>query len=532
MNRNFRALETGPFDLLVIGGGIYGAWTAYDAALRGLRVAIVEKGDWASGTSSASSKLLHGGLRYLEQLHFGLVRKSLDERRRLFKLARHHVTPLRFVIPLYRGGRVGRFRLRTGLWIYDALAGGDQPVARHTSMDLRETHEHCAFLSTDGLTGALTYGDCQIDDARFVVEVVDGAVSAGAVAVNYATATGLLRKNGRVLGARVTDEVDAVEVDVHATVTVNAAGPWADGVSDGGRDGRVRLSKGVHLVLPALPTEDAMLIMARRDRRVFFIIPWYGRTLLGTTDSDYRGDLDNVAVEEADVDYLLGEANRVLETPWTPSMILGRFAGVRALKYEPDKTPDAVTREWLLQTPHEGLLVSRGGKYTSARADASEIVDRVTAILGMGRGRPEPTAGRPTPWSPDGDFARWRDEQIARAMQLGFDSDTAAQCTSYGTRMDEVLAFAETEPALAGRINHELPFAAAEVLWAAEYGMAATLEDIVRRRMPLVVLLRADRSLLGRIADLASRALGWDANQRREQVENVLNRWGTPAPIR
>jgi glycerol-3-phosphate dehydrogenase len=506
MKRNVKLLADSPFDVLVIGGGIYGAWTAYDAALRGLRVAIVEKNDWASGTSSASSKLLHGGLRYLEQLHFGLVRKSLEERRLLSRLAPHQVHPLRFLIPLYRDARVGRFRLQTGLWLYDRLAGNDQPVAPHRSLRRREVCERFPFLSPDNLTGGLIYGDCQTDDALMVIEIISGAVAAGAAAVNYAEATSLIKRGDRVVGARVRDTVGGEEFEIEASIVVNAAGPWAPSLTDNNND-RLRLSKGVHLLLPALPTNDAMLIMSHRDMRVFFIIPWYGRTLLGTTDSDYEGDPGDVSVNDGDIAYLLEEANRVLGgVRWGRDDIVGSFAGVRALKYEAGKSPDSVTREWVMESPLEGLLVSTGGKYTSSRADATEIVDRVMKWLGK-RAVKSPTATRPLPWSPvpadaEQEFAAWKQECIERGMKLGMREETASLGTRYGVHIDEIHELIRAESGLAERIHPDLPFTFAEAAWAAQHGMTVSIDDILRRRMPLSILADLNPDVIQRVIEL------------------------------
>ena len=225
MKREFEKLRTGPFDLLVIGGGIYGAWIAYDAALRGLRVAIVEKEDWAAGTSSASSKLIHGGLRYLEHRHFGLVRRALDERRRLCRLAPHRMAPLRFVLPVYEGARAGRLRLKLGLWLYDRLGGKRQPVPRHESLARADFQRDYPFIEQDRLRGGFTYGDVVTDDARYTLEIVDGAIGAGVVAVNRAEAHGLLQEFGRVAGARIEDRETGKRIEVRATVPPTVPAP-------------------------------------------------------------------------------------------------------------------------------------------------------------------------------------------------------------------------------------------------------------------------------------------------------------------
>lgn len=521
MTRDFKKLD-GDFDLLVVGGGIYGAWTAYDAARRGLRVAVVDKGDWASGTSSASSKLLHGGLRYLEQFHFAMVRKSLDERRRLAMLAPHQVKPLRFLVPVYRDSRVGRFRMNAGLWLYDLLAGRHQPVARHESLGVVAVRERYGFLEEANLTGGLTYGDCQIDDARFVVEIVAGAVAEGAVAVNYAAVDDLIERDGRICGARLTDAVSGDTVEVSAATVLNAAGPWVTGITHG--NGRVRLSKGVHLVMPTLDTNDAMLIMSRRDRRVIFIIPWYGRTLLGTTDSDFTGNPDNVTVDAADVAYLLEQANQVLKgAPWTPGSVIGRFAGVRALQYEADGSPESLSREWALESPRPGLFVSTGGKYTSARADAGTIVDRMVHSRNGHHGHPTAVAG--TPWRPRGDFDRWRVERLGRAVRAGMDEMCAQHCLSYGAHVDDLIDMVTGDSGLGSRLHPDVPFIKAEIAWNARHTMPRTLTDLLRRRIPLVILTRPDREVARVAASLAGDVLGWSEERRKNEVNDVMVAW-------
>ena len=527
MKRDLNRLGDGPFDLLVIGGGIYGAWTAYDASLRGLTVALIEKSDWASGTSSASTKLIHGGLRYLEHFHFGLVRRALHERRRLSLLAPHRVTPLRFLIPLYRDSRVGRLRLRAGLWLYDRMAGKKQPVGLHESLSSDEVTSRHSYLASEGLAGGLTYGDCLTDDAQFALEIVAGAAEHGAVVANYVEATRILTSGKRAIGASIVDKITGDVMDVEASVVVNATAMWPPAFGDASvRPPRIRMSKGVHLVMPALPTNEAMLIMSRRDKRVIFTIPWYGKTLLGTTDADYQGDLDNVRVDDGDIDYLLDEASRVIREPrWSRSMIEGKFAGVRALKYEPGKSPSAVTREWALESPMDRLLVSIGGKFTSARSEAAAIVDRAMAWLGKATGR-APTSNKRFPWSPHERFATWQTNTHDRCVQLGMDRETAEYAVRrHGTSIAVIQSLIEEHPDLAGRLDARLPFCRAEILVGARERMALTLEDLLRRRTPILILARVDRAVVHTAAELAASVLGWNEQRCHEEIERVVEAW-------
>ncbi len=527
MERNFRRLEQGPYDLLVVGGGIYGAWTAYDATLRGLRVALIEQGDWASATSSASSKLIHGGLRYLEYGHLGLVRKTLDERRRLARLGPHRVRPLRFLLPVYRGDRVGRTRLSVGMWIYDRLAGSGQPVPRHRRLG-REEVLQLAGLEPDGLKGGFLFGDCRTDDARFTLEIVDGAQRAGAATVNRASARELVAEGRRVVGTRIED-LDGGEttIEVRAAAVVVCAGPWSLQLPAGVEPSRTvatRLTKGVHLVLPALESEDALVISSNDDSRIVFLIPWYGRTLLGTTDTDYRGDPREVRVERADVDYLLDRANGVLyHGGWTRADIVGAFAGLRTL---PDTggAPLKVTREWSSSEPLDGLLLSIGGKFTSARADAASLVDRVLRQTGR-HAEPSTTGNRQFPWCPEGAFDEWRNATVREGIGLGLDQETATNCAMrYGSRVVRLFEHLRQGPDLARRIVPDAPFCLAEAVHAVREEMATTLEDVLRRRIPLVLLCRLTDQNLQEVSRLVAREFDWTDERRGREVHDLTSK--------
>jgi glycerol-3-phosphate dehydrogenase len=525
MKRDFDALRDGPFDLLVVGGGIYGAWTAYDAALRGLRVALVERTDWAAGTSSASSKLIHGGLRYLRHLWLSTVQKSLLERRTLTQIAPHQVRPLRFLFPTYRSQPVSRLSITFGLTLYDLLAGRNQPVARHRTLARAAVAKAYPFLRTDALAGGFFYGDCGTDDSRLTLEVVDAAQRAGAGVVNRAPVVDLLRAGGRVAGGAVTDAVTGTTVEVQAKVTVVAAGPWSRALMAGTTRGRLcRFTKGVHLVLPALPCSDAMLLVAASDGRVFFLIPWYGKTLVGTTDTAYDGDPDAVAVEQSDVDYLLSELRvHVPGLGWEESDILGRFAGLRTLRNVRGVAPSAVTREWRLESPEPGLLLPVGGKLTSARVDAGRVVAGVLHALGRPVG-PLPTE-RPLPWAPDAPFAPWQEQMHAAGLAAGLDDETARWATHrFGARVTDLHELVRGRPDLARRVVATAPFCRGEIVLAVRDEMATTLEDALRRRLPATLFATLDAAIAGDAADLMGETLGWDATRREREVADFLGR--------
>ena len=526
MQRDFSALARSAFDLLVIGGGIYGAWIAYDAALRGLRVALVERTDWGAGTSSASSKLIHGGLRYLEHLRLRLVRTSLRERRLLTRLAPHRVRPLRFVIPVRRGARVGRVRWTLGLTLYDWLSGADQPVAPHEALSATTLTRRLPFLGRAGLLGGLSYGDCQMDDARFTLEIVDGAHAAGVAAVNHADVTRLVRNDTRASGAEVHDQIADTTLQVAADVTVDCRGPWGlTPLSHGPSDAAVgRLTKGVHLVMPSLATPHALLLQAPSDGRVLFLIPWHGRTLLGTTDTPYDGDPDATSVSDADIAYLLEGANAYLDKPWSRTDILSSFAGLRMLRNEPDVDPSDITREWSLVEPAPGLLMPIGGKYTTARVDAATVVDRAMELLGRTPG-PSPTGDRMFPWTPSGGFEAWLDAVVGRGIALGLDDETAQSAAlRFGAHVDALHDSISQQPALADRLHPELPFCRAEVVHAVEAEMACTLEDVLRRRIPLSILARPDDRVVADAAAIAGTGLRWSAHEQRDRAESFVAR--------
>jgi glycerol-3-phosphate dehydrogenase len=492
MQRTFGHLD-GAFDLLVVGGGIYGAWTAYDAALRGLRVALVERGDWACGTSSASSKLIHGGLRYLEHGHLALVRRTLAERTRLLRLAPHRVTRLRFALPLHADTRRPAWQLRVGLAAYDLLAGarGDD---RHRRLDAAALSATAPWLAQPDLRGGFSYLDAQEDDARMVLELVDGAMQAGAVAVNHAAVAAWLRDGSRrVVGARLVDQCGSAACEVRAAVTVNATGAWANALLPEAARVPVRHTKGVHLLLP-LPTGGmacAALLTHPCDGRVFFAIPWQGRALIGTTDTDHPASPDHCAVDETDIAYLLeGLAARCPAAGWSRERVLGTFAGLRTMVGSAG-SPAAASREWILTEPLPGLLQPVGGKYTSARVEAGEIVDRACRMLGRPVGAC-PTAERPLPWAPSEPWDAWLAAQITAGTALGLDPPTAESLARrHGTRVALLHRRLAAEPTDAARLDPALPFVRAELAHAREAEMACTADDVWRRRLPQCAHLAA-----------------------------------------
>jgi len=516
MQRDFTALAKQPFDVLVCGGGIYGAWTAYDAALRGLKVAIVEQGDWASATSSASSKLIHGGLRYLESLDVKLVKKALHERQMLLQAAPHRVWPLRFGIPVSAESRLNRVQLKIGLILYDFLAGSLNSNQAHRYFTQREFAERFPVINPVSLKFGFTYPDAQTDDARFTLELIDGALSAGAVCLNYCKVLELIENNGQVCGAKIYNSVENKYTDVFARQIVNTTGQWLANLHPDHVDHR--LTKGVHLILPKILADEALALTAQADGRVFFMIPWYGRTLLGTTDTPYHGDVAQVKVEQDDIDYLLTEANRVLKSvTWKKSDIIGQYAGLRVLEYSTEKSPSAVSREWHLNSAANGLLTSIGGKFTSAREDAAQIVNTLCKNLHIDADCK--TNAKPFPWRPDADYLHWSQDMLTQAKALNIDEESASWLIKrHAVRTPLVFDLIKKDSELSKRIIPALPFIGADLFFCAVNEMVVHLDDLLRRRMPLLILAKLSYAELAIITDIISNALSWDSDRIQQEL--------------
>jgi len=516
------ALGSGTFDLLVVGGGINGAGIARDAVLRGMRVALVEQGDFASGTSSRSSKLIHGGLRYLEQGHVRLVREATRERERLRRLAPHLVRPMRFVFPLYKGTSLRPWMLRLGLLGYDVLAG-IRTVQRHRMLAPADVARLEPTLRQDGLRGAGEYWDCWTNDARLVLETLLSAVEAGTVALSYAEVTALDKVDGRITGARVRDRIDGGEVTVRARVVVNAAGPWVDklrALDAPDARTRLRLTKGVHVVVPRdrIGHEAAIVLRAVADRRVMFVIPWDRHTLVGTTDTDHVGGPDvPPTVDPEDVAYLLDTVNHYFPAArLAPGDVVSAFAGLRPLVAPPVRrgaAPSDVSREEEIFASPAGLLTIAGGKLTTYRLIAAKVVDRVVrALRAAGDERrfgPSATAERALAGgaTPPEDVAARLARQNGHPLGAAVLAHLARR---YGERATAVLERVANDRALAAPIVSGLPDPRAEVVTAVEDEWAMTLEDVLRRRTQVALFdPGAGSAAAGDVAGLMAPRLGW-----------------------
>jgi len=379
---NFRAMAAEPVEVLVVGGGIVGAWVALTAARRGLRTVLLEKGDFASGTSGKTSRLIHGGLRYLRQFRIGLVRQAARERDLLLRIAPGLVKPLTFVIPVYRQRGPRSWQLRLGLWAYDALSK-DRSLPRRRWMSADGALGLEPGLGREGLLAGGVYSDAMADDARLVLAVVHTAHASGALVANYARVTGILREGGAVRGVRVEDGETGESFTVRATVVVNAAGAWAPDLQGEAHRLRLRPTKGVHVLVPRerLGHRHAIVLFGADDR-LMFAIPWGRFSLLGTTDTDYRGDRDAVVADRGDVDYLLGAVNATFpEAHLSHDDVVSAYAGLRPLLDTGESEESRVSRKHEIVEDPDGLVTVVGGKLTTARAMAAEVLERIRPRL-------------------------------------------------------------------------------------------------------------------------------------------------------
>ena len=518
-----------PVDVLVIGGGITGAGIARDAALRGFRTAVVDKGDFANGTSSHSSRLIHGGLRYLEQYEFHLVREASRERRVLLNVAPHLVHPLAFVLPSYRGARVPAWRVRAGLWLYDLLAGF-RNVRLHRWLGRKGTLRLEPGLRDTDLQGAALYFDAQTDDARLTLATMRAAAQAGALVASHADVTALLRPDGRIRGAAVRDVLSGQEYGVRALVVVNATGPWADQLrrlEAPDAEPLLRLTKGAHVAVPRQRVGHvrAMTLTSPLDGRVMFVLPWGDLSYIGTTDTDEDTSPDDVRATGEDVIYLLRSANWFFPTArLSPRDVVATWAGLRPLLRAGalDVAPSATSREHRVVEGPGGLLTIAGGKLTTYRLMARDVVDRVAARLHALDGRPRapraPTDRLPLPGGETADL----EGLVKAATQRGARESTARYLVgAYGSEAAAVLNLVERDRALGQPIVAGRPEVWAEVTHAVEREMALRLSDVLIRRLHLFYATRDQGvSAAGAVADRMAAALGWDATRRDAELND------------
>ena len=530
------AIGAGPWDLLVIGGGVVGAGIARDAAMRGLKVALVERGDLGAGTSSHSSRLIHGGLRYLEHGELKLVFEALHERATLLRIAPHLVHPLAFVFPVYRGDRVPLWKMLAGLWLYDLLAG-TRNVRLHRSLGKRALLRAEPMLRERGLVGGARYWDCQADDARLTLATARSAREHGAVIATYAEVEGLERGDGRIIGARVVDRLTGTRATLHATVVVNATGPWSDALrmmEDPAAKPILRLTRGSHVLVPRarLGHTDAVTLTSAVDGRVMFVLPWGEWSYIGTTDTDEDRGADGVSATEADVTYLLRSANAAFpHAHLVNEDVVATWSAVRPLVQDPRAlTTAAVSREHAILLGSGGMLSIVGGKLTTYRRMAAQMVDRVVKELRQLRGGPTPPRARtdlePLPGGEAADLGPLR----AAAIDLGLTPATADHLVArYGTEAQAIINLVTHDRLLLAPLHPGHPAIAAQVVHAARREMARTVADVLIRRIHLRYET-TDRGVAAAAltARLVGQELGWGPEQIAREAEGYATAAAAP----
>jgi glycerol-3-phosphate dehydrogenase len=496
------------FDLIIIGAGINGAGVARDAAMRGLRVLLLDKGDISSGTSSWSTRLIHGGLRYLEHGELGLVRESLRERQTLLTIAPHLVRPLPILLPIYSGGQRGQWTIRAGMLAYDLLSF-DRKLPGHRALLKDEVIEAAPGLNPEGLQGGVVYYDAQVEFAeRLVLENALSAIEHGASVMTYSEVCAFTLESGVVRGVRFKHQFTGESHEARCQLVVNAAGPWVDRVlAQAGFPSSPLIggTKGSHIIVARFPgaPEHAVYVEAEKDRRPIFIIPWSGKYLIGTTDIRYNGCLDRVEINNTEIEYLLSETNRLIPSAHLScDSILFAYSGVRPLPFVCEKKEEGITRRHFIHehTEPRGLLSLIGGKLTTYRSLAEETVDLCLRRLGV-KAKSCATAQTPLPGAAGDPAAA---ERLSRV---------------YGSRATEVMRMAQADSRLLEVFDEETGAIAAEIVFAFRHELAQTLCDCLLRRT--LVGLNSSCGLKAVVAasEVCREHLGWSETRARKEIE-------------
>ncbi|MGD0068511.1 MAG: glycerol-3-phosphate dehydrogenase/oxidase [Streptosporangiaceae bacterium] len=516
-------------DILVVGGGVVGAGSALDAVTRGLTTAIVEARDWASGTSSRSSKLIHGGLRYLEMLDFGLVREALTERGLLLdRIAPHLVRPVPFLLPLKH--RIWeRAYVGAGIALYDTMAftsGTAHGLKRHRHLTRKHALREAPCLRPDALTGAVQYWDAQVDDARHTLTVVRTAASFGALAANGAQVVGLLRQGERVTGATVKDIETGRTFEVRAKQVINATGVWTDdtqALADTRGQFHVRASKGIHLVVPRDRLQSSTGIILRTEKSVLFIIPWGRHWIIGTTDTDWSLEKAHPAASSSDIDYLLEHVNAVIQSPLTREDVEGVYAGLRPLLSGESESTSKLSREHVVGHPVPGLVVVAGGKYTTYRVMAADAVDE--AVRSLDARVPDSCTDQVPLTGADGYRALWNQRHALAASAGVHVARIEHLLNRYGSCVHELLAMLRDEPSLATPLPGADDYLQVEALYAVTHEGARHLDDVLARRTRISIEAW-DRGVAAAltVAGLMAGPLNWDEEQKQREIKHYLVR--------
>lgn len=530
---SIEALASREFDVLVIGGGVTGAGIALDSAARGLSTAVIEAQDWAAGTSSRSSRLVHGGLRYLYNLDFKLVAEALRERGRLLTtIAPHLVEAQPFLWPLQKHV-VERAYSAVGVGMYDALArigaGGKKTVPIQKHLSKKGAIRRFPDIDPESLIGAIEFYDARVDDARLVITLIRTALKYGAEAASRVRVTGIVKQDGRAVGAEATDLETGNSFTIRAKRVINATGVWTEQTQDlaGGTGGlKVLASKGIHIVVPKERLKGQSGMFLRTEKSVLFIIPWQHYWVIGTTDTAWHEQLRHPVPTSADIDYVLEHANAVLSTPLTRDDIIGTYAGLRPLlqpKVLDESKSTKVSREHTVSEVVPGMIAIAGGKLTTYRVMAEDAVD---FALGEAAAKSRPSVTESLPLLGADGFAAVRNRSRALGSKHGFDDDRMKHLLArYGSELPEVLATIDADPALGTPLAHAPRFLRAEVRWACTHEGAMHIEDILVARVRLNSEAR-DRgaSVVDEVAEIAAEALGWDEDRVAREKKNYLDR--------
>lgn len=529
-DKNLQNMREQGFDLAIIGGGITGAGVARDAASRGLKVALIEARDFAIGTSSRSSKLIHGGIRYLEQKEFGLIFEALSERQHLFDIAPHLVHPLRFVIPLYKGGRVGLRLMGLGMWLYDVLSLWEAPEL-HTRMDAQDVKEKFPILNDDKLLGAYAYSDAYMDDDRLVFETMRSAARMGAVCANYTRAVGAEFTDGKMTALTCQDETTQKRFALQARHFVSTVGPWTDQLGAHLLDNWkkiLRPSKGVHLVFhrDRLPLKEAIVMGA--EERIVFGIPRHGMVIVGTTDTDFPQDPDEVRAERADIDYLLEVTNKYFPgAKITEKDIVSVYAGVRPLVDDKSQSESKTSREHLILSDPRNITFVAGGKYTTYRRMAEQTVDQSINAWDIGERARFSKSQTLSPLNPKITPALLQTAKASKqawAQEFGVPVEVVSGlCDRHGHEARDILLRYQSAVQPTAKTPQELMYGV-EALHAIDQTMCLSLRDFVFRRTHLF-LAESDhgRSIWEFLSRIMAASLAWTESQRVEQI-NALQK--------
>ncbi len=523
-------LQKEDFDILIIGGGITGVGACQDAASRGLKVALIERGDYAIGTSSRSSKLIHGGLRYLAQGDFRVTYESCSERALLQELAPHLVRPMSFLIPIYRWGHGAQVFL--GLWLYD-IVSKVKNSRFHKRLSAKKAVEMVPLLETDGLHLAYLYHDCQTNDARLVMEVTKSATSYNAVCCNYLEAIDLVKEKNVISAVKARDLISNKEIIIRAKQVINATGVWMDKMcqaDDPQANSKVRPAKGVHITIDRsrIPTTQALLFeSAANDKRSLFFIPWYEGIIIGTTDTDFKGDIESPTASAEDIKYIVDSTNKVFpNAKLTNKDILATYAGLRPLIDEGGKSTKDISREHRIFESDSGLISIAGGKLTTYRLMANQLMDFVFKSM---KTRNLIQNVKPTitdkiflsGFSSSQPLDKVQKQVKDEARKLGLDETIANHLVEdYGVNANEVLNIVSAKSSLATRLVEKLPFIQAEVIYCVRQEQATRLDDFLVRRTR-IAFLTSDQgvSVAAKVAELMAIELNWSVPTKETELQ-------------